>query len=72
MASLTAISGKLVFKLDSGEVKDGRTVYRSVAVGGVDGSKTAEALAGAAGVVKGLIRLNTEQISLTRSDLLSL
>ena len=72
MASLTAISGKLVFKLDSGEVKDGRTVYRNVTINDVDGSKPAESLAEAAGVIKGLIRLNTEQISLSRSDLLAL
>ena len=72
MASLTAISGKLVFKLDSGEVKDGRTIYRNVMIGDVDGSKSAATLAEAAKAIKGLIRLDVEQISLSRSDLLAL
>lgn len=72
MANLTAISGKLLFKLDSGEVKNGKVVYRNVAIPGVDGSKSADDLAETAGEIKNLISLNTEQISLSRSDLLSL
>ncbi len=72
MASLVAISGKLVFKLDSGEVKDGKTIYRSVTVGNIDGAKSAETLSLAATAIKDLIELATEQVSLSRTDLLTL
>lgn len=72
MANLTAISGKLVFKLDSGEVKEGKTIYRNVSIGGIDSVKSASAMADAAEAIKGLIGLPTEQIALVRTDLLSL
>lgn len=72
MASLTAISGKMVFKTDSGEVKNGKAVYRNVTIGGVDCKKPASAISDAAKAVKGLIAFSTEQITLVRTDLLAL
>lgn len=71
MASISELSGKLVFRLNSGEIKNGRTYYRNLTLGGVKGSAGAEDLAVAAGAVENLVHLPVEEITFTRVDLLT-
>lgn|GEM_PF-5429686 len=68
MANLTAISGKLVFKLDSGEEKNGKPVYFNVIIGGIDGARPAASLAEAAKAIAGVIALPAEQVTLLRAE----
>ncbi|MDR1916057.1 MAG: hypothetical protein LBQ58_05740 [Synergistaceae bacterium] len=71
MADIQALSGKLVFKMDSGEVKDGKTVYRNLTLSGVNGDSPLGDLGMAAACVEGLLEFPVEQVSLTRVDVLS-
>ncbi|MDR1472540.1 MAG: hypothetical protein LBS75_08440 [Synergistaceae bacterium] len=71
MAALSELSGKLVFKMNTGEVRDGRTVYRGLSIGGVKSSSPADDLAAILDVVEDLVQFPVEQTSLTRVDLLS-
>ncbi len=41
MAAFTALSGKLTFRMDTGEVRDGKVVYRNMSIGSIDGSSSA-------------------------------
>jgi mevalonate pyrophosphate decarboxylase len=68
MAAFKALSGKLTFRMDSGEVRDGKVVYRSMSIGSVDGSSAAGDVAAVAEAVAGLIELSVDRVSLTRVD----
>ncbi len=70
MATLTALSGRMDFRLDSGEIQDGRKVYRNMALGNVNGGSSADALAGVAGVIGGLCSLPVVRVTLVRTDLI--
>lgn len=67
MATLTALSGRMDFRLDSGEIQDGRKVYRNMALGNVNGGSSADALAG---VIGGLCSLPVVRVTLVRTDLI--
>jgi hypothetical protein len=71
MASISELSGKLVFKLNSGEIKNGRAYYRNLTLSGVKGSAGAEDLATVAGAVENLVQFPVEGITLTRVNLLT-
>jgi hypothetical protein len=68
MASINAISGRLAFRTDTGEMKEDKHLYRTVSIGRVDGTVSAEALGEVAGSLKGLLELPTDRITLSRTD----
>lgn len=71
MAELMALSGKITLALDSGEVVNGKPVYRSITVRGVNGESTAENLASSAAVLGGLLALPVDKATLQRTDLIT-
>ena len=71
MAELTALSGKITLALDSGEVLNGKPVYRSITIRGVNGAATADKLASSAATMGGLLSLPVEKTTLQRTDLIS-
>ncbi|MDR3321413.1 MAG: DUF1659 domain-containing protein [Synergistaceae bacterium] len=72
MASFSEVSARVAFKLDTGETKNEKPVYRTVALSNIDGSVTAEDLGDVAGRLKNFLQFPTDSITLSRTDLLSL
>ncbi|MDR1020419.1 MAG: hypothetical protein LBL73_06645 [Synergistaceae bacterium] len=68
MASINAISGRLAFRTDTGEMDEDKRLYRTVSLGRVNGAADAEALGRVAGSLKGLLELPTDRITLSRTD----
>jgi hypothetical protein len=68
MASINAISGRLTFRTDTGEMDEDKRLYRNVSIGRVNGAADAEALGRVAGSLKGLLELPTDRITLSRTD----
>jgi len=72
MANLVPTAGALQFKIDNGEMKNGKPVYRSQTINDIDGAKPAEALYAAAEALQSLMEGQVESIQLRRYDLLVL
>lgn len=72
MAAFAALSGKLTFRMDSGEVKDGKVVYRNMSIGGVDGTAAAGDVAAVSEAVIGLVQPTVDRVTLTRVDVVEL
>ena len=72
MASFTPISGKLSFRLDSGVVKEGKVVYKTISLSNIDPSSPAGDVAAVAEATIGLIALTCDRVSLTRVDVVEL
>jgi hypothetical protein len=70
MAAYKALSGKLTFRMESGEVREGKVVYRSMSIGSVDGSSAAGDVAAVAEAVVGLVEFDVDRVSLTRVDVI--
>lgn len=72
MASLNAISGKLVFKLNDGLTDEGKRIWRNLTVGGINAQSSPNNMAAAALAIGGLLEKELEQVTLIRSDILNL
>ena len=72
MAGFTNVSGKLAFRMDTGEVKDGKAVYKNAYLGNIAASPDAEDVAAVCGRIGGLLQYSVEQITLTRVDAVEL
>jgi hypothetical protein len=72
MASLSPISTKITFKLNTGDVRDGKAVYRSVNLGNIDDAVDVGDLGAVASGVTGLFRYPTESVTVTRLEELGL
>lgn len=72
MASYTSLGSKITFRLDSGEVKNGRVVYKTFSLSNIDGSKPVGDLAACAEFTIGLIGPTCDRVTLTRNDVIEL
>ena len=72
MAGFTTISGKLTFRMDTGEVKGGKAVYRNAHLGNIAASPAADDVAAVCGRIASLLQYATEQVTLTRVDAVEL
>jgi hypothetical protein len=72
MASISTISTKAVFRLDSGEVKNGKPVFRSVTIGRIDNGIEAASLAPVVEEFQDLLQFETDRVTLSRVELLEL
>jgi hypothetical protein len=70
MANIVALSGRMAFKIDTGETKNEKPVYKSVALSGVSGAADADILASVAEKISLLLPLPVEEISLQRTEIL--
>jgi predicted transport protein len=70
MATILVQPGRMTFKLDTGETKDEKTIYKNVSLTGVKGTADADSLASVASAVDGLFSMDVESISLQRNELL--
>ena len=70
MAQLMPLTGKMVFKCDTGETQSGKAVMRNITVSGVNGSATAAKLASTSAVLSGLLSMTVERAALVRTDLI--
>jgi hypothetical protein len=62
--------GRIVFKLNTGEMKGDKIVYRSLSVGGIKGEAQADDLAAVAVEVSALVDLPVAEVSLQRTEIL--
>ncbi|MDR2779932.1 MAG: DUF1659 domain-containing protein [Synergistaceae bacterium] len=72
MASIVTQPGRIVFKLDTGEMNGDKAVYRNLSIGGVKGDAQAGDLADAASEISGLVDLPVAEISLQRTEILEI
>lgn len=72
MASISTVSTKAVFRLDSGEVKDGKPVFRSLSIGNIDNAIAAATLAPVVQELQDLLQFTTDRVTLSRVELLEL
>ena len=72
MASISTVSTKAVFRLDSGEVKDGKPVFRSLTIGSIDNGIVAASLAPVVLELQDLLQFTTDRVTLSRVELLEL
>lgn len=72
MADFTNLSGKLAFRMDTGEVKNGRAIYANAYIGGIAATAGAADTAAICGGISGLLRYPVERITLTRVDVLDI
>ena len=72
MAAFTALSGKLTFRMDTGEVRDGKVVHRNMSIGSIDGASAPGDVAAVAEAVIGLVEPTVDRVSLTRVDVVEL
>jgi hypothetical protein len=72
MASIVVQPGRIVFKLDTGEIDGDKTVYRNLSIGGIKGDAPADDLADVAAEVSGLADLTVAEISLQRTEILEI
>jgi hypothetical protein len=72
MASIVAQPGRIVFKLDTGEMNGDKVVYRSLSIGGIKGEAQAGDLADVASEISGLADLPVTEISLQRTEILEI
>ncbi|MDR3255205.1 MAG: DUF1659 domain-containing protein [Synergistaceae bacterium] len=72
MANFSEISARVAFKVDTGEIKNDKPVYRSISIGNIKGSVSADDLGDVAGRLENLLEFQTETITLTRKDQLEL
>ena len=70
MAAIVAQAGSMSFKLDTGEMSDGKAVYRTVSLSGVKGDAGADDLAPVADEIESVVGLSVEQVSLRRTEIL--
>jgi hypothetical protein len=70
MATISVQPGRMTFKLDTGETKGEKTVYKSVSLSGVKGAAEADDLASVALAVDGLFSMDVESVSLQRNEIL--
>ncbi|MDR1515565.1 MAG: hypothetical protein LBS45_07715 [Synergistaceae bacterium] len=68
MAGIRSISARIGFKMDTGEMKGDKHLYRSVSIGRIDGEASAGALGEVAGSLKGLLRFPAVIVTLSRTD----
>jgi hypothetical protein len=72
MASFNEVSARISFKLDTGETKNEKPVYRMVSLGNVRGAVTADDLGDVVGRLKDFLDFPTDSITLSRTDLVEL
>jgi hypothetical protein len=72
MASIVTQPGRIVFKLDTGEMNGDKAVCRNLSIGGVKGEAQAENLADVAAEISGLADLPVVEISLQRTEILEI
>jgi hypothetical protein len=72
MASIVVQPGRIVFKMDTGEMNGDKVAYRSLSIGGVKGDAQAGDLADVAAEISGLVDLSVAEISLQRTELLEI
>ncbi|MDR1943802.1 MAG: DUF1659 domain-containing protein [Synergistaceae bacterium] len=72
MANLSPISTKISFKLDTGETREGKVVYRSVNIGNIDDAVDVDDLGAVASSLRELLGHPTESVTITRNELLGL
>ncbi|MDR1137341.1 MAG: hypothetical protein LBK91_03370 [Synergistaceae bacterium] len=72
MASIVTQPGRIVFKLNTGEMDGDKVVYRGLSIGGVKGDAQAEGLAAVAVEVAGLADLPVAEVSLQRTEILEI
>lgn len=72
MAGFTELSGKLTFRMDSGEVKNGKVVYRNMSMSNIDGSSDAGDIAAVAEAIIELVAPMIDRVTLTRVDVVEL
>jgi cobalamin biosynthesis Mg chelatase CobN len=70
MAAIVAQAGRMSFKLDTGEMRDGKAVYRTISLAGVKGDAEADDLAPVADEIESVVGLSAEQVSLQRTEIL--
>jgi hypothetical protein len=71
MAVLTALSARLTFKVDSGEVKDGKPVFINSNLSNIDGSASANAFGAVATALSGFFENSVGEVRLNRIDILA-
>jgi hypothetical protein len=64
--------GRIVFKLNTGEMNGDKVVYRNLSIGGVKGEAQAAALSAVAAEISGLVDLSVAEISLQRTEILEI
>lgn len=70
MASLIAVDGKISFKLDTGETKNGKAVTRVVSLGKVNPDSPVADLSAVATKIDSLFDIPATEMTLRRVDLL--
>lgn len=68
MAGIGEMSAKVALRLDSGEQKDGKTVYRSSTLTNVNGSVGGKDLSDCVKAIASLIELTVERATLIQSS----
>jgi hypothetical protein len=72
MAGLTEVKSYISFRCDTGEVKDGRAIYKTINLQGVDGKSDAEDFAAVCGRVGGLLQWVVELLTLNTTSAIDL
>jgi hypothetical protein len=72
MASINAISARVAFRMDTGEMKNGKKVYSSSVIGGINGTAGAVELGEVGASLKELLCWPVSQILITRNEELEL
>lgn len=72
MASLMALTGRLVFKLDTGETKNGKPVYKSQSIANINADVDPDDLGAVAEKIVGLCAVTVDVITLQRYDVVVL
>jgi len=72
MATLTALVGNLAFKMDTGEVKDGKTVYRTSSLSQITAHATAAQLGAIATAIQTVLPLPVDEMTLRRNQRLTI
>ena len=72
MASIVVQPGRIVFKLDTGEMNGDKVVYRSLSISGIKGDAQADDLADVAAEISGLADFPVTEISLRRTEILEI
>ena len=68
MASIVTNAGSMIFRMDTGEIVEGKNVYRNFSLGSVKGSASADALADIAAKAENVLPWPVEQVTLRRTE----
>ncbi|MCL2010318.1 MAG: DUF1659 domain-containing protein [Synergistaceae bacterium] len=70
MASIVTNPGSMNFRMDTGEISGGKTLYKNSSLGSVKGTASAEVLAEIAVKAEAVLPWPVEQVTLRRSEIL--